>query len=132
MASGSASMRAADGAQADDVAATIAHVCAVPQSACLLIAEVDQQRAGYFLGVIRENIGETPRFIGYVNGLYVLPTFRRGGIATLLARAGLDWFRTQHLPTVELYVALQNAAGKKFWEQFGFAPSAIILTAPLQ
>lgn len=91
--------------------------------ACLLIAldSFNRSPMGYFMGVVKECMAETPSRVGYINGLYVLPEERKRGIAQSLFDQGMAWFECQSLSLVELYVSTGNQAAKGFWRKNGFS-----------
>jgi GNAT superfamily N-acetyltransferase len=57
---------------------------------------------------------------GYIYGVYVLPAWRGKGIATRLARAGVDWLRARGCTRIKLHAA-KNA--RPIYERLGFEPS---------
>ncbi len=98
---------------------------------CLLFVEVDQRRVGYFLGMIKDCLAETPAQMGYINGLYLLPSYRKMGLGQKLLNEGHAWFRSYNLQLVELYTACGNAAAKKFWMKNGYLKTEEVLISPL-
>lgn len=94
---------------------------------CLLMAFEGSLPIGYFLGVIKDCVGEDPSRMGYINGLYVLPAARRKKVAQSLLDAGVRWFKSRNLPLVELYVSIQNRAAQGFWRKNGYLPSEEVM-----
>lgn len=97
----------------------------------LLIARHAQKRIGYFLGLVKDCVAEDPAAVGYVNGLYVVPEYRRLGIAAHLYTEGRHWFAAQGLTAVELYTAVGNAAAAAFWRKHGFCVTEEVMVARL-
>lgn len=98
---------------------------------CLLIAEKEGQRVGYFLGMVKDCVAEIPSRIGYVNGLYVIGPYRRQGIGQRLLNEGNEWFRNVGLELVELYTASGNAEAKGFWRKNGFFQTEVVMLCPI-
>ena len=59
---------------------------------------------------------------GYISDLVVAPDHRRCGVATLLGRDALDWFRERKVSTAQIQVLSANGPAEAFWrERMGFA-----------
>ena len=58
---------------------------------------------------------------GYVNGVYVLPQFRRRGIARAMMSDGIAWLRTGGAKTIRLR---SSDEGRPLYASLGFVPSA--------
>lgn len=99
--------------------------------ACLFSAQVENKWVGYFLGMIKDCLGENPGRVGYVNGLYVAPSHRSTGIGQRLLDRGNEWFRNQNLNSVELYTAINNKGAIRFWEKNGYAAIEVVMIAKL-
>lgn len=57
--------------------------------------------------------------IGYVNGLYVRPIFRRQHVGTALIGTALEWFAANDCPVVRLH---PSPGSIPFYRRLGFAP----------
>lgn len=89
-----------------------------------LVAEEEGNFAGFLTASIETNqpdrLPERHATIGY---LYVLPAYRRRGLATELVRYAFDWARQQEgISHVEMSVLEHDAAARAFWESLGFSP----------
>lgn len=62
------------------------------------------------------------RRYGWIMDVYVLPEFRRRGIARHLTGRTLEWLRGKGVTYVKLYASAQ-AKSAKLYEPFGFAPT---------
>lgn len=118
-------------ARRGEISDVLARLVAEPTCAHLLMVDCAGAPVGYFLGLVKPCVAEDPHIVGYVNGLYVVPAFRRRGIADQLVRRGVAWFRSQGIRMAELYVGIGNDAARAFWRKHGFATSEEVLTALL-
>lgn len=57
---------------------------------------------------------------GYVEGVYVLPAFRRRGIASQLMRECIEWLRSMECDSVRLQ---STSDGRPLYESLGFVPT---------
>ncbi len=85
------------------------------------IAESDGILIGFSSGYIKL----LPGFlgggkVGFIDGIYLLPEYRKTGIALGLYEALEVWFAEQKVVSVELQVLLGNQGGIKFWEKMGY------------
>ena len=80
---------------AAEIAAFFAGTLAEPQA--VLVAQEDSAFVAFAELSIRDDIpGLAGKRVGYVEGLYVLRTFRARGIARTLLAAGKSWGRENH------------------------------------
>lgn len=77
---------------------------------------------GQIVGVAGAQVGEAffGAVRGYVEGVYVLPAFRRRGIASRLMRECIDWLKSMACDLVRLQ---STSAGRPLYESLGFAPT---------
>ncbi|MBV9270154.1 MAG: GNAT family N-acetyltransferase [Candidatus Eremiobacteraeota bacterium] len=82
------------------------------------LAETKEQ----IVGVAGAQVGEAffGAVRGYVEGVYVLPAFRRRGIAARLMRECIDWLKSIGCDFVRLQA---TAEGMPLYESLGFAPT---------
>lgn len=78
-----------------------------------LVAERDGRVVGYAIGQIRMGTG-------LVVSLAVDPHHRGGGLGENLLRGVLEYFRRNHVKTVELQVNVHNSFAIKVYEKLGF------------
>jgi ribosomal protein S18 acetylase RimI-like enzyme len=86
------------------------------------VAKDDSNVIAFISGEIKENflpISKTKE-VGYVNGAYVLPKYRKQGIMKKLENMLSDYFKEQGLNYVELNVITNNLIGKRSWELMGY------------
>lgn len=57
---------------------------------------------------------------GHVGHLYVLPEFRKQGVAHLLVDDVMNWFTERNVTSVQLQVLCDNQKASRFWESYGF------------
>ena len=60
------------------------------------------------------------RKVGYINGAFVLPGYRRQGVMKKLESMLLEYFKRQGLSYIELNVITGNLLGKRSWESLGY------------
>jgi ribosomal protein S18 acetylase RimI-like enzyme len=68
---------------------------------------------------------------GFIHDIVVLEDERRGGIATALMAAAIDWLGRQDVPRVMLWSAHKNAAAQALFEQLGFRRTMVEMTREL-
>ena len=97
------------------------------------VAEVDGQVVGYVLGsvlALHPDLFEQ-RDAGFIADLFVLPAYRRQGIARRLVAAINAWFAEQGMRIAEWSVAAANVEGMRFWKALGGEPIMVQMRAPL-
>lgn len=109
-----------------DVYARFFKKCVYSATKQLLVAEHNDEIAGYALGEI---ISRPPVFkirnIGVINDMFVAEKFRKSGIAKQLLTELLDWIKSKKskypkLNYIELSVHTKNEIGQKAWTKYGF------------
>jgi ribosomal protein S18 acetylase RimI-like enzyme len=68
---------------------------------------------------------------GFVHDLVVLEEARRGGVATALMTAALEWLATLGVPRVLLWAADQNTVAQALFERLGFRRTMVEMTREL-
>ena len=80
------------------------------------------ETASEIVGVAGAQVGEA--FIGavrgYVEAVYVVPAFRRRGIASRLMRACIEWLRSMKCDAVRLQSTVE---GRPLYQSLGFVPT---------
>jgi ribosomal protein S18 acetylase RimI-like enzyme len=61
--------------------------------------------------------------IGHIGLVYVIPAYRRRGIAVALMKEALKWLKERKVEYVELNVVVQNAAAIAAYTAMGFKPN---------
>lgn len=77
----------------------------------------------------RPNVEQTG---GYIAGIFVKPTARRGHVGRALVAAAEAWLRAQGLTTGELQVLCANTTALQFWESLGYEPIALNMRKTLR
>lgn len=90
-----------------------------------LTVQHENNYVGYFLGFIKHCLGETPEFVGYINGIYVMPQFRRSGVGRCLVDLATQEFTQRGIPAIELYTGINNTAAQEFWKRLGYTVNEI-------
>lgn len=125
-------------AASDDVAAWDAHVVGVTEQLKqddflgLFADAMDSERIGICVARIDVLDGVLARKrVVHISALYVLPAYRRGGVAGGLLRRTLEWGHGQGGDFFDLDVAAENPA-ISLYRKFGFAETMFNMTRPLQ
>jgi ribosomal protein S18 acetylase RimI-like enzyme len=101
------------------------------QSHVLLIAEEQQQRAGFILmlDTMPDEVTRMPQ--GFVAYMAVEPSYRGRGIGSRLLAAAEDEARRRGLPYMGLMVTEDNAAARALYERAGYLTERRLLCKPL-
>ena len=90
----------------------------------VLVATCDDQVIGFLGGcIIQEKRGP----VGGVQGMFVLPAYRRKRVGTRLVARFLQWCDHQNLDRVSVAVAPANDAALALYETMGFDATTLIL-----
>ena len=98
------------------------------------VAEAEGQVVGYVLGSVLDlhpDLFEQRR-AGFIADLFVLPAYRRRGIARRLVAALNAWFAERGMRIVEWNVAAANTEGLRFWQTLGGQPIMVQMRASLE
>ncbi len=94
--------------------------------ACAAVAKHENEIVGFIFCNISRLSGysyEGSPLFGYIADTYVLPEFRKQGIAKRLAEHAIGWLKENEVSYVELKVLESNSAAHRFWCTNGFAPT---------
>jgi GNAT superfamily N-acetyltransferase len=132
MASHGGHAAAGDAASSDDTTAAIARDLADPRSRFV----VAQSSAGNWLGVAGGALAAlgglfAPKETLHISVVYVVPEFRRTGIARALLESLLAWGRAAGASECDLNVLAGNPA-RKLYETLGFATFQVKMVLPLR
>jgi ribosomal protein S18 acetylase RimI-like enzyme len=88
----------------------------------IFVAEEEGEIVGLITGRISDNGGIIlPEKIGYISITVVLSKYRRKGIARRLWERLNEWFLSNGIDEVQLYVAPDNDEARGFWQDCGFS-----------
>jgi ribosomal protein S18 acetylase RimI-like enzyme len=92
----------------------------------LLVAEEKEQMIGYALGEVhtRPPIFQIQK-IGFISDVFVVPEFRKLGVAKKFLQELKDWFKSKNLEYIEISVHTQNDIALKIWSKYGFEDSSL-------
>ena len=83
----------------------------------------DNSVVAYCLAIINRNLPVfCPPYYGYLSDLFVVPGWRRKGIATALVGQVSKWLKSQDIATIQLQYYEFNVLGELFWNSQGFTP----------
>lgn len=91
---------------------------------------VEEAIAGFVSFELRTNpfVQET---YGFIEDMYIVPTYRRRGYAEQLARAAFAELAKSGANRIQLDVLANNKQGLAFWEKLGFTLHHYVLTSPV-
>jgi aminoglycoside 6'-N-acetyltransferase I len=110
-------------ATADDHRAYMAIALAQPERFLqLMIYDVQRQPIGFIEGSIRSDYvnGTETSPVGFVEGVYVIPSWRRRGIARQLFTAIGDWAKARGCRELASDALLENEASQRAHRALGF------------
>lgn len=88
----------------------------------VLLAKSDEDYIGFIHMSIRsgfvEGANTTP--VGYVEGIYVKPDFRRKGVAKELYHAGIEWLKSKKCTQIGADIGIYNDMCPDFYIGMGF------------
>ena len=86
-----------------------------------LLAEVDGKIVGWFSGSIKRDVPHlSEKVFAHIGSAIILPEYRGKGIAKLVFREMVKWFKEKGAKIVDLSVDTQNPEGLRAWEGLGF------------
>lgn len=85
----------------------------------------DKSNNDAIIGFLELDIGKTTPGHYFIKNIYVLPTYRKQGIATNLVNKMLE---VKCKPGEELFVEVSNDNDKKYWENLHFATNLFVLS----
>jgi GNAT superfamily N-acetyltransferase len=98
----------------------------------VLVAERDGEVLGYaFASLVGMSWMELRGPCGFVHDVYVDEGARRGGVASRLVHATIEWLRTHGAPRVVLQSAAKNPGAQRLFESLGFRHTMIEMTLEL-
>ena len=101
-------------------------------TACLLVADLDDRVIGYALATLEGFDYPMLRGpAGVLHDLIVAPEQRGHGIGRLLLETMLAQLRERGAPRVVLFTAEQNAAAQRLFERFGLRRTMVEMTREL-
>jgi len=92
----------------------------------LYVVLVDKQVAGYaFVKIAKYPPVFNYKYFGFINDMYVDPTYRRKGLGELMLKTVMEWFRLRGMKQIELGAIAGNKVAVSFWHKMGFADRMI-------
>jgi len=89
----------------------------------LVLVAQDEDIVGYLMCSIKDqNPIVEIRKMSHIGAVYVVPAYRRRGIAAVLMKEALKWLKERKVEYVDLNVDVQNAAAFAAWTAMGFKP----------
>jgi len=98
----------------------------------LVLVAQDENIVGYLMCSINDQHPSAEiRKIGHIGAVYVIPAYRRRGIASALMKEALKWLKEHKVEYADLNVDVQNATAVAAWKAMGFKPHQCNLTKKL-
>ena len=98
----------------------------------VLVAERDGVVVGYvYAGLEPQSWKELREACGFIHDVVVDEGGRRGGVATALIDAAIEWLRERGAPRVVLWSAEGNSAAHRLFERLGFRRTMVEMTREL-
>jgi ribosomal protein S18 acetylase RimI-like enzyme len=89
----------------------------------LVLVAQEKDIVGYLTCSINEQRPDTEiQKIGHIGGVYVIPAYRRRGIAAALIKEALEWLKERKIEYVDLNVDVRNVGAFAAWTGMGFKP----------
>jgi GNAT superfamily N-acetyltransferase len=102
------------------------------ESVVVLVAERRGHVLGYAYAAIEpQSWKELREAAGFIHDVAVIERGRRGGVATALIEAVLNWFRERQVPRVMLGAAEQNRDAQRLFARLGFRRTMVEMTKEL-
>ena len=98
----------------------------------VFVAEREGEVIGYvYAGLEPRSWKELRDACGFIHDVAVLEGGRRGGIATALVDAAVDWLKACGAPRVVLWTAERNDGAQRLFDRIGFRRTMIEMTREL-
>jgi len=102
------------------------------EDAAVFVAEQGGIVIGYVFAALEPiSWKELREACGFIHDIAVEVTGRRGGVATALMDAAIEWLRSRGAPRVVLGTAERNASAQRLFEKLGFRRTMIEMTREL-
>jgi len=98
----------------------------------VFVAEREGEVIGYvYAGLEPQSWKELRDACGFIHDVAVAEPGRRGGVATALIDAAIEWLRTRGAPRVVLWSAERNESAQRLFERLGFRRTMVEMTREL-
>jgi ribosomal protein S18 acetylase RimI-like enzyme len=95
----------------------------------VFVAEREASIVGYvYAGLEPQSWKELREACGFIHDVVVDESGRRGGVATALMEAAINWLRERGAPRVVLGTAQKNEGAQRLFERLGFRRTMIEMT----
>jgi aminoglycoside 6'-N-acetyltransferase I len=89
--------------------------------ACLLVRAPDDEAVGFIEITLRNAMdGCLGGPVGYIEGIYLIPSWRGLGLGPAMVDAVAEWFRTQGCRAMATDAEIDNEDAQQFWNDLGF------------
>jgi GNAT superfamily N-acetyltransferase len=102
------------------------------EDVAVFVAERGGEVIGYvYAGLEPRSWKELRDACGFIHDVAVLESGRRGGVATALVAAAVEWLRGRGAPRVVLWTAERNDGAQRLFDRLGFRRTMIEMTREL-
>ncbi len=92
-----------------------------PDRACLLVRAPNDEAVGFIEVSLRNVVdGCLGGPVGYIEGIYLIPSWRGLGLGPGMIDAAAEWFRVQGCRDMATDAELENEDAQQFWNELGF------------
>ncbi|HXV14368.1 MAG TPA: GNAT family N-acetyltransferase [Candidatus Krumholzibacteria bacterium] len=89
--------------------------------ACLLVRAPDDAAVGFIEITLRNAVdGCLGGPVGYIEGIYLIPSWRGLGLGPAMVDAVAEWFRAQGCRAMATDAEIDNEEAQQFWDDLGF------------
>ncbi|MGA3291442.1 MAG: GNAT family N-acetyltransferase [Candidatus Bathyarchaeia archaeon] len=89
----------------------------------LVLVAQEEDIVGYLMCSIKDQHPSIEiRKMGHIGPVYVIPAYRRRGIAAALMKEALKWLKERKVEYADLNVCVENAIANAAWTAMGFKP----------
>jgi aminoglycoside 6'-N-acetyltransferase I len=88
---------------------------------CLLVRDPNEEPVGFVEVSLRNVVdGCLGGPVGYIEGIYLVPSWRGLGLGPAMIEAVAEWFRAQGCRDMATDAEMENADAQQFWSDLGF------------
>ena len=101
--------------------AEMALMLASDDRACLLVRDPQEEAVGFIEVSLRNVVdGCLGGPVGYIEGIYLVPSWRGLGLGPAMIEAAASWFRAQGCRDMATDAEIDNEDAQQFWSELGF------------
>jgi len=99
----------------------ISLILAAKDRECLLVRDPNEEPVGFVEVSLRNVVdGCLGGPVGYIEGIYLIPSWRGLGLGPAMIEAVAEWFRAQGCRDMATDAEMENEDAQQFWSDLGF------------